>query len=53
MDDGKNHKKAKSTKKCVTKQKLMFHNYKDLTIKRYIDLRKDLEVITMLCTQKK
>ena len=29
MDDGKNHKKAKSTKKCVTKQKLMFKNYKD------------------------
>ena len=52
-NDGSDHKKAKGTKNCVIKQKLMFQNYKDLTIKRYIDLRKDLEVITMLCTQKK
>ena len=29
MDDGSDHKKAKGTKKCVTKQKLMFENYKD------------------------
>ena len=29
MDDGSNHKKAKGTKKCVIKQKLMFQNYKD------------------------
>ena len=29
MDDGSNHKKAKGTKKCVIKQKLMFENYKD------------------------
>ena len=28
-DDGSNHKKAKGTKKCVIKQKLMFENYKD------------------------
>ena len=28
MDDGSNHKKAKGTKKCVIKQKLMFENYK-------------------------
>ena len=28
-DDGSNHKKAKGTKKCVIKQKLMFGNYKD------------------------
>ena len=28
MDDGSNHKKAKSTKKCVIKQKLIFKNYK-------------------------
>ena len=28
-DDGNNHKKAKGTKKCVIKQKLMFENYKD------------------------
>ena len=28
-DDDSNHKKAKGTKKCVTKQKLMFQNYKD------------------------
>ena len=29
MDGGSNHKKAKGTKKCVIKQKLMFENYKD------------------------
>ena len=29
MDHGSNHKKAKGTKKCVIKQKLMFENYKD------------------------
>ena len=28
-DDGSDHKKAKGTKKCVIKQKLMFQNYKD------------------------
>ena len=28
MDDGSNHKKAKGTKKCIIKQKLMFENYK-------------------------
>ena len=29
MDDGSDHKKAKGTKKCVIKQKLMFEYYKD------------------------
>ena len=29
MDDGSNHKKAKGTKMCVIKQKLIFENYKD------------------------
>ena len=29
MDDGSDHKKAKRTKKCVIKQKLMFENCKD------------------------
>ena len=29
MDDGSEHKKAKGTKKCVIKRKLMFENYKD------------------------
>ena len=28
-DDGNDHKKAKGTKKCVIKQKLMFQNFKD------------------------
>ena len=35
MDDGSNHKKAKGTKKCVIKQKLMFENYKDCLITTY------------------
>ena len=29
MDDDTEHKKAKGTKKCVIKRKLMFKNYKD------------------------
>ena len=29
MEDGSDHKKAKGTKKCVIKQKLMLENYKD------------------------
>ena len=29
MDDGSNHKKAKGTKKCIIKQKLIFESYKD------------------------
>ena len=29
MNNGSDHKKAKGTKKCVIKQKLMFENYKD------------------------
>ena len=29
VDDGSEHKKAKGTKKCVMKRRLMFENYKD------------------------
>ena len=29
MEDGKEHKKAKGTKKCVIKLELIFENYKD------------------------
>ena len=29
MDDNSEHKKAKGTKKCVTKQRRMFENYTD------------------------
>ena len=29
IDDGREHKKAEGTKKCVIKRKLMFQNYKD------------------------
>ena len=32
MDDGSDHKKAKGTKKCVIKQKLMFQNFRDCLI---------------------
>ena len=54
MDNGSDHKKAKDTKNCVIKQKLMIENYKAcLIIKLYIDQRKDLEAIIMMCTQKK
>ena len=29
MDDGSEKKKSKGTKKCITKNRLMFENYKD------------------------
>ena len=29
MDDDTEHKKAKGTKKCIIKRRLMFENYKD------------------------
>ena len=29
MDDNSEHKKAKGTKKCVIKRRLMFENYTD------------------------
>ena len=55
LDDyGNDHKKAKGTKKCVIKQKLMFQNFKDyLIIKMFIDHNKDLKAIIMMFTQKK
>ena len=57
MDDGNDHKKAKGTKKCVIKQKIMFENYicfwSNLIMKLYIDHRKHLKAIIMICTQKK
>ena len=34
MDDGSDHEKAKGTKKCVIKQKLMFENYKDYLLNK-------------------
>ena len=52
MDHGINHKKAIGTKMCVIKQKLMFENY-CLIIKLYIDHRKDLNAMIIICTQKK
>ena len=50
-------KKAKGTKKCVIKQKLMFQNYKDCLFnnniyKLYVDHRKDLKAIIIISTQK-
>ena len=53
-DDDIETKKAKGTKKCVIKQKLSLQitKFACLIIKRYIDHRKDLEAITMLCKQK-
>ena len=39
MEDGSEHKKAKGTKKCVIKQKLMFENYKDCLFNNKIAYR--------------
>ena len=49
MNDGSDHKKAKGTKKCVIK----ITKIACLIIKLYIDLRKDLKAIIMMCTLKK
>ena len=54
-DDGSEHKKAKGTKKCVIKCRLMFENYKDCFFneKKHLKTNKDLKAIIMICTQKK
>ena len=39
MEDGKEHKKAKGTKKCVIKRELMFENYKDSLFNNKIILK--------------
>ena len=54
MDDGSDHKKAKGTKRCVIKQKIIFQNYKDclLNNKTVYRSQEDLKVIIMMCTQK-
>ena len=39
MDDDSEHKKAKGTKKCVIKRRLMFKNYKDCLLNNKIILQ--------------
>ena len=39
MDDGRKHKRAKGTKKCVTKSTLKFNDYKDCLLKNKIILK--------------
>ena len=39
MDDGKNHKKAKGTKKCVIKKVLKFNDYKECLLNNEIILK--------------
>ena len=39
MDDGKNDKKAKGTKKCVMKKILKFNDYKDCLLNNKIILK--------------
>ena len=49
-------KKAKGTKKCVKKRKIMFENYKDCLFNGEVILnsqQKDLKAIIIKCTQKK
>ena len=54
-DNCDEHKKAKSTKKCVIKQKNMFQTFKDclFNIKMFIDHNKNLKAIIMMFIQKK
>ena len=55
MENDNEHKKAKTTKKCVTKRELMLENYKDSLYNDKIKLNhnKDLKVIIIRCIQKK
>ena len=39
IDDGKNDKKAKGTKKCVIKRRLKFNDYKDCLLNNEIILK--------------
>ena len=39
MDDGKNDKKAKGTKKCVIKRRLKFNDHKDCLLNNEIILK--------------
>ena len=39
MDNDRQHKKAKGTKKCVTKRRLMFKNYTDSLFNNKIILK--------------
>ena len=54
-DDGNNHKKAKGTKKLLKNKNWSFKIIKIVcpTIKMFIDHRKDLKAIIMMCIQKK
>ena len=42
MDDDSEKKKAKGTKKCITKRRIMFENYKDSLFKNKTILRSQL-----------
>ena len=54
MDDESEHKKAKRTKKCVKKCRLMFENYKNCFFnEKTFKNNKDLKAIIMICSQKK
>ena len=56
LDDGGNkHNKSRGTKKCVIKENSCFKilNIACLIIRLFIDHRKDLKAIIMMCTQKK
>ena len=54
-DDSNDHKKAKSTKKYVIKQNLMFQNFRDCwsNNKNVYRSQKDLKAIIMMFMQKK
>ena len=54
MDDGSLHEKAKGTKKCVIKRRLMFENYKDCLFNGKTIFKKQQRfIIIMICTPKK
>ena len=44
MDDDSEHKKAKVTKKCIIKRRMMFENYKDSLFNNKIILRSQLRL---------
>ena len=56
MDDDIEKKKAKGTKRCIIKHRIMFKNYKDSLFNNSTILRSqhcDLKAIFTICLQKK
>ena len=55
MDDDSEEKKAEGTKKCVTRRRFLFENYKDSFLNNETILKSELRFksVIIICKQKK